>query len=803
MLHNKVNLMMSYCIPFHKIRNTDISIVGGKNASLGEMIFSLHSKGIAVPEGFAINAKAYQSFLLENNLEKALNEHLSKLDALSLSNLHEIGLACREVMASGSIPEAIENEIISFYRSLSSSNEDMSVAVRSSATAEDLPEASFAGQHDSFLNIKGERELLETVKRCYISLFNDRAIKYRMDNGFEHMNVLLSVGIQKMVRSDLGAAGVCFTIEPENGAQNIMYMTGAWGLGENVVQGAVSPDEFYVFKPALQENKKSVFYQKTGAKEFKMVYDVADFANRPVKNIPTTHEEQVSLVLTNDEAEKLAKWCFIIEQHYQMPMDIEWAKDGLSNELYIVQARPETVHRSESKASIKEYKLKSTSKLLCKGKAVGKAIASGRAVIVNSLADAFKVQQGDIIVADITNPDWNALLRKAVSIVTNKGGRTSHASIVARELGIHAVVGTGNATEMISDGQIITVSCAQGDEGQIFEGKLDWDLQEISLQSFTETKTKPMFILADPDKAMSLAQLPNQGVGLLRMEFIISNAIRIHPMALAQFDQLADSNERKAIEAITGKYKNKKEYFIDRLRESVAMVAAAFYPKDVIVRMSDFKTNEYAQLIGGRLFEPEEENPMLGFRGASRYYHDKYREGFGMECEAMRQVRDELGLTNVKLMIPFCRTLEEGNKVLQVMKEYGLIKGKNGLEIYVMAEIPSNVILAEEFAKIFDGFSIGSNDLTQLTLGIDRDSSLIMDLFDEHNPAVLKMLEEVITKAKLAGVKIGLCGQAPSDHPDFAEFLVKMNIDTISFTPDSILRGINNIIQAEKNLVGK
>lgn len=786
--------MLDNCIPFHKIRNTDLPLVGGKNASLGEMLKELSPLGVKIPDGFATTAEAFRIFIRNNQLKEKLDSELQKLDTVGLENLSVIGANCRAIMSAGKFPDDMKKDILNAYEKLRDGKQ-ISVAVRSSATAEDLPTASFAGQHDSFLNVLGFENLLQAVHKCYVSLFNDRAIKYRIDNGFDHMDVALSVGIQHMVRSDKGSAGVVFTLDPETGFQNVIYITSAWGLGENIVQGAVNPDEFYVFKPSIENRKQSIIYRKLGAKENKMVY--SEGTEKPVVNIATSHSERTVFSLSDKDVTTLGEWCLKIEQHYHMPMDIEWAKDGLSGELYIVQARPETVHGQRQNISVKEYKLLSKANPVCKGKAVGRSIASGKVCIVQSIADAAKVQQGDIIVADITNPDWNAMLRRAICIVTNKGGRTSHASIVARELGIHAVVGTINATEKLHDGQVITVSCIEGDEGMVYEGKLDWEEREINFEKIADTKTKPMFILADPAKAFRLSFYPNEGVGLLRMEFIITNAIRIHPMALVKYNELTDSNDKKAIEAITHHYSDKKKYFVEKLSESVAMVAAAFYPKEVIVRMSDFKTNEYAQLIGGKIFEPEEENPMLGFRGASRYYNSRYREGFGLECEAIRLVRDEMGLENVKVMIPFCRTVEEGKKVLQTMKEYGLERGENGLEVYVMAEIPSNVILAKEFAGIFDGFSIGSNDLTQLTLGIDRDSAIISELFDENNEAIQQMLSSVIQAAKKAGVKIGLCGQAPSDYPEYAKFLVEQGIDSISFTPDALLKGIENIGLAE------
>jgi pyruvate,water dikinase len=785
---------MTHVLPFSGIRNTDVALVGGKNASLGEMFSALAPAGIRIPDGFAVTAAAYRLFVEQNKLAGKLQKALDKLDKSGLTNLAAIGAECRALLASGTIPAEVQSAILAAYATLNPEG-TMSVAVRSSATAEDLPTASFAGQHDSFLNVSGADKLLEAVRKCYVSLFNDRAIKYRLDNGFEHMQVALSVGVQRMVRSDLGSAGVAFTLDPESGNDQVVYITSAWGLGENIVQGAVNPDEFHVFKPAVGKFPRTLIHRRLGAKENKMIYAVS--GPRPLVNVETSMAERAAYSLDDADVQTLGDWCCRIEQHYKLPMDVEWAKDGQSGELFIVQARPETVHGQKQALTVKEYQLQTKEEPLCTGKAVGRAIASGRACIVASLADAGKVRDGDIIVADITNPDWNALLRKAVSIVTNKGGRTSHASIVARELGIHAVVGTGDATARLHDGQIITVACSEGDEGQIYDGKLQWQETVLNLEAGTPTRTQPMLILADPDKAFRLANYPNQGVGLLRMEFIISNTVRIHPMALVQFDTLPDGQDKQAIAAITRQYRDKKRYFIETLAEGVALVAAAFYPRDVIVRMSDFKTNEYAQLLGGKQFEPMEENPMLGFRGASRYYHPRYRDGFGLECEAMRVVRDEMGLTNVKLMIPFCRTVEEGKKVLATMGEFGLARGRNGLEVYVMAEIPSNVILAKDFAQIFDGFSIGSNDLTQLTLGIDRDSSIISELFDENNPAVTQMLSRVIRTARDAGVKIGLCGQAPSDYPAFARFLVQEGIDSISFNADALLKGIENIRAAE------
>lgn len=785
---------MSFVMSFASIRNTDVALVGGKNASLGEMFNTLTSAGIRIPDGFAVTAAAYRYFLSSSHLAAKLQQVLDKLETASLANLAEVGAECRALIKGGELPGDLKAEILAAYVALNP-DATFTVAVRSSATAEDLPTASFAGQHESFLNVGGNDELLHAVQNCYVSLFNDRAIKYRLDNGFPHMQVALSVGVQRMVRADLGSAGVAFTIDPETGNDQVIYLTSAWGLGENVVQGAVIPDEFYVFKPAIGRYPRTLVNRRLGAKENKMIY--SGNKEHPLVNVETTQAERIAFSLGDEDVQTLGAWCSHIEKHYGMPMDVEWARDGITSELFIVQARPETVHGRTHEIAMKEYHLRTSAKPVCKGKAVGRAIVSGRACIVQSLADAGKVQLGDILVADITNPDWNAMLRKAASIVTNKGGRTSHASIVARELGIHAVVGTGDATTKLHDGQIITVACTEGDEGKVFDGRLDWDETSISIDLSVPTRTKAMLILANPGRAFNLARYPNQGVGLLRMEFIITNSIRIHPMALVKFATLPDSLDKQAIDAITRHQQDKKQYFVEQLSEAVALVAAAFYPREVIVRMSDFKTNEYAQLLGGKMFEPHEENPMLGFRGASRYYHPNYREGFGLECEAMRVIRDEMGLTNVKLMIPFCRTVEEGKKVLATMASFGLVQGRNGLEVYVMAEIPSNVILAKEFAEIFDGFSIGSNDLTQLTLGIDRDSATISELFDENNQAVKRMLSMVIREASKAGVKIGLCGQAPSDYPEFARFLVKEGIDSISFNADALLKGIENIQAAE------
>ena len=788
--------MNTYIKKFNEINITDVPSVGGKNASLGEMFSTLSSQGISVPDGFATTSFAFQEFLTNNSLHSTLNGLMQQLDKKQYSNLRDIGSKARKLLMNAALPQNLQNEIIAAYKRLCGNKTYFEVAVRSSATAEDLPEASFAGQHESFLNIKGEKALLDAVKKCYASLYTDRAIKYREDNGFNHEKVSLSVGIQKMVRSDKASSGVCFTIEPESGFRDIVHIAGVWGLGENIVQGTVTPDEFFVFKPTLLQGKNAIIQKKLGEKAKTMIY--GNDETSPVINIVTSKEKQEEFVLSDNEIITLAKWALIIENHYQKPMDIEWAKDGITNQLFIIQARPETVHSQKNPLIVKEYKILNKGKVLTQGEAIGSKVAAGIARILQSPDESNKLNPGEIVITDLTSPDWDPILKNAAAIITNKGGRTSHASIVARELGVPAIVGCGDATEKIIDGEMITVSCCDGETGFVYHGKLDYKETELDFSNIKKPETtEVMMIVGDPDKAFKLSFYPNDGVGLMRIEFIITNTVQIHPMALVKFNELKDASVKEKIEQLTHHYPDKEKYFVDKLSQGVATIAAAFYPKDVIVRMSDFKTNEYANLIGGKDFEPEEENPMLGFRGASRYYNDRYREGFRLECEAIRKVRDEMGLTNVKVMIPFCRTVEEGNKVIAVMKRYGLEQGVNNLEVYVMAEIPSNVILAEKFAGIFDGFSIGSNDLTQLTLGIDRDSSIVNNLFDEENEAPKEMIATVIKKAKEAGVKIGLCGQAPSDIPSFAKFLVEQEIDSISFNADALLKGIGNIRRAE------
>ena len=792
--------MTEYIKKFKDIKIANIPEVGGKNASLGEMFSRLSSKGILVPDGFATTALAFEDFLSHNNLHSPLYSLMQELDTKNFSNLKTTGSKARELILNAILPMNLQLAIVHAYNELCGAG-FCEVAVRSSATAEDLPNASFAGQHESYLNIKGEAALLEAVKKCFASLFTDRAIKYREDNGFAHEKVLLSVGVQKMVRSDKACSGVAFTLEPESGFRDIIHISGVWGLGENIVQGTVTPDEFFVFKPTLIQKKNAIVQRKLGEKAKTLIYGTDADA---VVNIITPKEKQEQFVLNDDEVIKIAGWSLIIEQHYEKPMDIEWAKDGITNELFIIQARPETVQSRRNPLLVKEYKLQNKGDAIVQGEAIGSKIAIGKARILHTPAESSKLQAGEVVVTDITSPDWDPILKNAAAIITNKGGRTSHASIVARELGVPAIVGCGNATEKIADGDMITVSCCEGKTGFVYKGRLQFKETEIDFSGIQKPETTEVMLIAgDPDKAFNLSFYPNDGVGLMRIEFIITHTVQIHPMALVKFNELKDIDAKKKIEVLTHHYPDKEKYFVDKLAEGVATIASAFYPKDVIVRMSDFKTNEYANLIGGKEFEPLEENPMIGFRGASRYYNDLYKDGFRLECEAIRKVRDEMGLTNIKVMIPFCRTIEEGNKVIAVMKHYGLEQGINDLEIYVMAEIPSNVILAEKFANIFDGFSIGSNDLTQLTLGIDRDSAIVSNLFSEQNEAAMQMISGMIHKAKAAGAKIGLCGQAPSDYPEFAKFLVEQGIDSISFNADSLLKGIENIKKAEENLLTK
>ncbi len=791
--------MNNYVLEFSGISIRDVGIVGGKNASLGEMFSTLSSSGVPVPDGFATTAFAFDEFLTQNSLKEPLQLLMRQLDRSNYSNLESTGHQARQLILDGKMPAALRESVLKAYGKLQD-HYPGSVAVRSSATAEDLPQASFAGQHESYLNISGGEELIKAIQRCYASLYTDRAIKYREDNGFAHDKVLLSAGIQQMVRSDLASSGVAFTLEPESGFRDIVAISGVWGLGENMVQGTVTPDEYLVFKPTLRINKNAIIQKKPGDKAMTMLYNTDTSSGQTVINTNTPAEKRKQFTLTDEEVLSISRWCLQIEDHYGKPMDIEWAKDGISGKIFIVQARPETVHSRQNPYIQNVFELQEKGTLIAEGNAVGEKIASGIARVLSSPAEADKLQPGEIVVTDITSPDWDPVLKRSAAIITNKGGRTSHASIVARELGVPAIVGTGNATQVIKDGEPVTVSCAEGKTGFVYKGALRFQTRKFDFSKVLKpSNTEAMLIVADPDQAFKLSFYPNDGVGLMRLEFIVTHSVKIHPMALVRFDQIKDKAVKNKIEELTAGYPDKKQYFVEQLSQGIATIAAAFYPKDVIVRTSDFKTNEYANLIGGNIFEPVEENPMLGFRGASRYYNERYQEGFALECEALRKVRQDMGLTNVKVMIPFCRTVEEAKKVVAVMKQNGLDRDRdNTLDLYMMVEIPSNVILAGEFARIFDGFSIGSNDLTQLVLGVDRDSSIISPLFNEQDPAVKEMIASAIEKAIQAGIKIGLCGQAPSDIPAFAEFLVRQGISSISFNPDALLKGIENIHKAER-----
>jgi pyruvate, water dikinase len=782
---------------FEEVGATDVSMVGGKNANLGEMIRELKSEGINVPDGFATTDTAYLDFLEANALTSKIQAQLDDLRSRKKS-LQEVGSAIRNMFVEAEFPADLAETIKSYYRELGKryQSENLSVAVRSSGTAEDLPEASFAGQQETFLNVTGERALLDACKRCYASLFTDRAINYREDRGFAHMKIALSVGVQKMVHSDEAAAGVVFTIDPDTGFRNVVIITGAWGLGESVVQGQVTPDEFMVFKPLIGSDKLPIIGRTLGAKEGKIIY--GDGQTSTIKKVVTTKQEQSSFCLDDGEVMKLARWAVAIENHYNRAMDIEWAKDGESNEIFIVQARPETVQFQKKASALKTYRLEEEGKVILRGLSIGQGIAVGKAQIIKDATEIGKFKPGSILVTGMTDPDWEPIMKKAAGILTDHGGRTSHAAIVSRELGISAVVGTGEATKILRDGQEITLSCAEGDEGHIYDGILKFEARDIDLGRVPDTRTSVLMNIASPAGAFQWWQLPVKGIGLARLEFTIGTVIKIHPMALVHFNDLKDKHAQQKISEMTRGYEDKSDYFIDNLSQAIAKIAASRYPDPVLVRTSDFKTNEYATLIGGRDFESEEANPMLGFRGASRYYSNRYREGFVLECRALKRVRDEMGLTNVLVMIPFCRTPEEGKKVLEVMEQNGLKRGENGLEVYVMAEIPSNIILARQFAEHFDGFSIGSNDLTQLTLGVDRDSSELAYIFDEQNEAVKESIVNLIQAAHEKGRKVGLCGQAPSDHPDFAAFLVEAGIDSVSVNPDSVLPVIEKVAEAEK-----
>ena len=791
---------------FNEIGINDIDLAGGKNASLGEMYSNLRNEGIKVPDGFAITAQAYRYFIAENKLDEKIKNILKGLDTGNMVNLAKRGYQIRQAILSAKFPDQLRNEIVENYAKLSREyiqrksfkigwdkgdhtnhfSGGVDVAVRSSATAEDLADASFAGQQESYLNVVGEYQLLESVKKCFASLFTDRAISYRVDKGFDHFAIALSAGVQKMVRSDEAASGVMFTIDTESGFKDAVVINSSWGLGENIVKGKVTPDEFIVHKPTLRKGFNPIIKKKMGSKENKLIYSVG--GNSSTQNVAVPAEDRRRFCLTNEEILRLAQWGVKIEDHYKKPMDIEWAKDGRLNEIFVVQARPETVQSQKDRRVLEEYKLKTKGKLLCSGSAVGSKIGQGKANVIKNVSKIAQFKKGEVLVTEMTDPDWEPIMKISSAIVTNSGGRTSHAAIVSRELGIPCIVGVGNATRVIKDGKNITVSCAEGEKGNIYEGLLKFKVKRTDLKKLKKTKTKIMMNIGNPDQAFGLSFIPNDGVGLAREEFIINEYIKIHPMALRHFERVKDKAERKKIDELTQGYGNKEDFFVDKLAEGIGMIAAAFFPKDVIVRMSDFKTNEYSALIGGKEFEPVESNPMIGWRGASRYYDPDYKEGFTLECKAFKKVRDEMGLTNVKIMIPFCRTIEEGKEVLAQMKRHGLERGKNGLQIYVMCEIPSNVILAHEFGQIFDGFSIGSNDLTQLTLGVDRDSAKVSHIYDERNEAVKELIRQVIKKAHMDKRKVGICGQAPSDFLDFAKFLVEEKIDSISLNPDTVIK---------------
>ena len=787
---------------FEDLRRQDVGKVGGKNSSLGEMVGTLGAMGVQVPPGFATTSAVYWQFIEANDLHARMGDLLDSL-ARGKTSLAQTGQAIRSLILGGDWPEDTAEAIVRAYRELSkrAGKSDASVAVRSSATAEDLPDASFAGQQETFLNVVGERALLDACRRCFASLFTDRAISYRQAKGFNHMSVALSIGVQQMVRSDLAGSGVMFSIDTESGFPDVVVIDAAFGLGENVVQGAVDPDEYQVFKPLLSNPAFTpVIHKKCGEKVIKMIVGSAD---APTRNVSTSKAERAAFVLSDEEILKLATWAVTIENHYRCPMDMEWAKDGETGEMYIVQARPETVQSQRDITAYRSYRITRKGKALASGIAIGDAAVAGRICMIENARDIAQFVDGSILVTGTTDPDWVPIMKRARAIITDHGGRTSHAAIVSRELGLPAIVGAGNATEVLSNGLDVVVSCAEGDNGIVYDDTAQFESETVDIGGIPATRTEVMLNLANPSAAFRWWRLPADGVGLARMEFVISNHIRIHPMALVNYDSLKDEAARQAISQITAGYADKTEYFVDHLSRGLSRIAAALYPKPVIVRMSDFKTNEYAGLIGGAEFEPSEENPMIGFRGASRYYSPQYREGFALECRAIRRLRSEMGFTNVVVMIPFCRSLLEARKVLDVMAENGLKRGENGLQVFVMCEIPSNVILAREFAKLFDGFSIGSNDLTQLTLGIDRDLSELASQFDEQDEAVKWMISNVITEARKAGAKIGLCGQAPSDHPEFAAFLVECGINSISVSPDSFVAVKRSVADAEAKLVAR
>ena len=791
---------------FNELTIDDVPLVGGKNASLGEMYRELTPQGIKIPNGFATTAEAYHYVLDQANAWQPLHEALDELDPDDVVDLAKRARKAREIIYAAPFPKDLESQILNAFAQLQQEyGEDLSVAVRSSATAEDLPTASFAGQQDTYLNIRGDQALLDACKRCFASLFTDRAIHYRMDRGFDHFKLALSIGVMKMVRSDLDASGVMFSLDTESGFSDVVFITAAYGLGENVVQGAVDPDEFYVHKPTFEQGHRAVLRRTLGAKKIKMVYSEGR-TREPTRNIVTSALERGHFCINDQDALTLADYAIKIEKHYSAkagqarPMDMEWAKDGIDGQLYIVQARPETVESQKHGMVLEQYTLKQKADPIVTGRSVGAKIAVGNARVIEKLEQLSGFKPGDVLVSDTTTPDWEPVMKIASAIVTNRGGRTCHAAIIARELGVPAVIGCDNATTAIKNNMLVTVSCAEGDIGKIYEGRLDFDITSTNLSGLQRPQTKIMLNIGNPELAFKTSFLPNDGVGLARMEFIITEYIKAHPMALLHPDKVQDSGEREQLKQLIGPYDTGEEFFIRQLSEGVGTIAAAFYPKPVVVRMSDFKTNEYATLLGGRWFEFDEANPMIGFRGASRYTHPAYAEGFALECAAMKRVRGEMGLTNVILMIPFCRRVQEAQRVLEYMAQLGLKRGENGLKIYVMCEIPNNVIQIDAFAEHFDGFSIGSNDLTQLTLGVDRDSAIVAEDFDERDPGVKEMIRLAIEGARRTGSHSGLCGQAPSDYPEMAEFLVEIGIDSMSLNPDTVLKTTQLVLETEQRL---
>ncbi|HEY8269388.1 MAG TPA: phosphoenolpyruvate synthase [Pseudobdellovibrionaceae bacterium] len=790
---------------FEEISIKDIPLVGGKNASLGEMFQKLTPQGIRIPPGFAVTAEAFSVLIEQNKISEEIYSRLARLNINDNDELARTGHEIRSLIRKTGIPESVAQEIREAYTQLCLRTDikELDVAVRSSATAEDLPDASFAGQQETFLNIRGAEDLLVACLNCFASLFTDRAISYRTGKGFEHAKVRLSICVQQMVRSDLAASGVIFTLDTESGARNVILINSAYGLGENVVGGRVDPDEFFVLKPLLGKATLPLLRRKLGAKQVKMIY--SGHGSRTTRNIEVSQADREKLSLVDGDVIKLAEWALAIEQYYSKvhghdtPMDIEWGKDGRTGDLFILQARPETVHSQESTVQQSSFVLKERSKVLISGRAVGSKIGAGAVRIIKDVSELGQFKNGEVLVADMTDPDWEPIMKKASAIITNRGGRTCHAAIVSREHGVPCIVGSGIATEVLKDGQTVTVSCAEGDEGFVYEGALSFVEDKVNWTSLQKPHTKIMVNLGNPAQALKTSLLPVDGVGLARIEFIISEYVKVHPMALAHLEEIKEPEIKAQIENLLGSSKNNPaQYFIEKLAEGVGLIAGAFYPRPVIVRFSDFKTNEYAGLLGGQQFEPSEENPMIGFRGASRYYDSHYRDGFALECRAIKHLREQVGLTNIKVMIPFCRSPEEGEKVLAEMKRNGLVRGEKGLEVYVMAELPSNVLRAEDFARIFDGFSIGSNDLTQMVLGVDRDSSVVSHLFDERDPAVLKMLHLVIEGAKKSKRPIGICGQAPSDYPEISQLLVKEGISSISVTPDAVTKTFQVVLEAEK-----